>query len=99
MYLNAGYPRIFIYSVLNASDASVPHIRTKIRIIKLEPKLYKDYKVRQRQITKCNRFRVYKAGLQITIGFGLQSVAKILKNGLQSAMVLQSATDCKVIPY
>ena len=40
-----------------------------------------------------------RAGLQIVISFGLQSVTKILKNWLQSAMGLQTATDYKVIQY
>ena len=46
------------------------------------------------QITKCDR-----AGLQIVIGFGLQSVTRFLKFGLQIAMGLQSMTDYKVIKY
>ena len=33
------------------------------------------------------------------IGFGVQSATKILKNGLQSAMRLQTTTDYKVIKY
>ena len=40
------------------------------------------------EITKYER-----AGLQIAISFELQSATKILKNGLQSAMGLQSVTD------
>ena len=40
------------------------------------------------EITKYER-----AGLQIAISFELQSATKILKNGLQSAMGLQSMTD------
>ena len=44
------------------------------------------------EITKYDR-----AGLHIVIEFGLQSATKILKNGLWSAMGLQTATDYKVI--
>ena len=44
--------------------------------------------------TRCDR-----AGLQIVIGFGLQSATRIFKNGLQSAMVSQTTTDYKVIQY
>ena len=44
--------------------------------------------------TRCDR-----AGLQIVIGFGLQSATRILKNGLQSAMESQTMTDYKVIQY
>ena len=46
------------------------------------------------EITKYDR-----AGLQIVIGLGSQSATKIFKNGLQRAMGLQTATDCKVIQY
>ena len=40
-----------------------------------------------------------RAGLQITIGFGLQSATKVFKNVLKSVMRLQSATDYKAIQY
>ena len=46
------------------------------------------------EITKYDR-----AGLQTVIWFGLLSATKNFKNGLQSAMGLQSATDYKVILY
>ena len=39
------------------------------------------------------------AGLQTTIGFGLQSTTKTLKIGSQTAMRLQSVMNYKVIQY
>ena len=77
---------------------------------------YRDFKAQQRRIAKCNRFKISKynrAGLQIMIGFGLQSatkknkswvtkcngITKCNKFGLQIAMGLQSARDYKVMQY
>ena len=57
---------------------------------------YRDFKAQQRQIAKCNRFKISKynrAGLQIMIGFGLQSATKKIKIESQSAMGLQSVTS------
>ena len=58
---------------------------------------YRDCKAQQRQIAKCDRFKIAKydrAGLQIMIGFGLQSATKkIIKIESQSAMGLQSVTS------
>ena len=70
-----------------------PHIRTKI-IFGLQCTTEVDYKSDGTglEITKYDR-----AGLQNVIGFGLKSATKIVKNGLQSAMRLQTATDYKVI--
>ena len=45
---------------------------------------FKDYEVRQSWITNCDRFWITKCD-------------KNLKNGLQSAMGFQSATDYKMI--
>ena len=44
------------------------------------------------EITKYDRAR-----FQIVIEFGLQSVTKVLENGLQNAMGLQITADYKVI--
>ena len=56
-----------------------------------------DYKVLQRWITKSDGTgleitKYDRAGLQNVIGFGLKSATKIVKNGLQNAMRLQSDT-------
>ena len=47
---------------------------------------YRDYKVRETRIYKLRGLKITKydrAGLQITIGFRLQSATKVLKIGLQ----------------
>ena len=57
---------------------------------------YRDFKAQQRRIAKCDRFKIAKynrAGLQIMIGFGLQSATKKIKIESQSAMGLQSVTS------
>ena len=60
-YLNAGYLRTFTYSVLNVFNAiSAEQDQNYIKTTKLGLKLYQDYKVRQRWITKYNRFKHYK---------------------------------------
>ena len=62
-----------------------PHIRARI-ILGLQSATDGLQSVIGLEITKYNR-----AGLQITIRFGLQSMTKILKIGLQRTMGLQSA--------
>ena len=70
-----------------------PHIGTKI-ILGLQSATDGLQSVIGLEVTKYD-----KAWLQIAIGFGLQSATKILKNGLQSTMGLQTVTDYKVIQY
>ena len=58
--------------------------------------------MRKRPITKCDRFRyckVRQSWITNCNGFWTSKCDKNVKNGLQSAMGLQSATDHKVIQY